>query len=130
MDDVSLIMSRFEAAANAAVERIGPIQLRQLADLVGRGMSRSWILRAVPTSDYQEAAEAVIEPLWELDDFSAQSAAAYLRGVAAGYERQRDLVTAEPSRSSQETHAVPEPRPGANSVTEDGFSCTRDQPAT
>jgi hypothetical protein len=96
MEDVSLNMSRFEAAAIDAVERIGPVRLRRLADVVERDMSRSSILRCDTASDYQEAAEPITDALWELDDFSAQAAAAYLRGVAAGYERHRDSVTAEP----------------------------------
>ncbi|WP_248965302.1 hypothetical protein [Sphaerisporangium perillae] len=108
MTDVSQIMSRFEAAATDAVERIGPVGLRRLAELIGRDMPRSWILRSVPTTDYQEAAESITDALRELDDFSAEAAAAYLRGVAAGYECHPDSVTAESVRSGPSTHAVPQ----------------------
>jgi hypothetical protein len=51
MDGVESLMSRFEATAIAAAERIGPLRPRLLADLVERGMSLSLILRAMPTSD-------------------------------------------------------------------------------
>ncbi|MEV6986163.1 hypothetical protein AB0M95_33560 [Sphaerisporangium sp. NPDC051017] len=99
-DDVSEIMARFEGAAIDAVQRISPVWLRQLADLVERGASWSEILRCSPTADYQESAQRIWNALWELDDFSAQAAAAYLRGVAAGYECNGNRITAPPAQST------------------------------
>ncbi|MEV6986158.1 hypothetical protein AB0M95_33535 [Sphaerisporangium sp. NPDC051017] len=99
-DDISEIMVQFEEASIDAVQRISPAWLRQLAYLVERNASWSQILDCSPTADCQESAKRIWNALWELDDFSAQAAAAYLRGVAAGYECNRNRTTAQPAQST------------------------------
>ncbi|MEU8172220.1 DISARM system phospholipase D-like protein DrmC [Microbispora hainanensis] len=98
--------SAFEKAAADAVERIGPVHLRTLADRIAEGGPAAGIVDAVPLPDFPDAARRVLAGLASVR-MSAGEAAVYLRGVAAGYERHRATATVESVWTGPATHAVP-----------------------
>lgn len=102
IDDVTTLRRTFEAAAIDAVGRIGPAPLRQFAELVENGMLVSWIRTNEAASGYKKAAESIMNSLQDLDDFSGQAAAAYLRGVAAGYECRPHSIAVEPVQTDRQ----------------------------
>ncbi|GIH69760.1 hypothetical protein [Sphaerimonospora thailandensis] len=84
-DDVPAMKARFEAAALALAKRVDPGRMRELAERIERTGTFSWMVEAVPP-EHEEAARAVLDIVFDLEDFSTQTAGAYLRGIAAGFE--------------------------------------------
>ncbi|MFI7080619.1 DISARM system phospholipase D-like protein DrmC [Micromonospora sp. NPDC049903] len=96
----------FEAAAEAAVHRLGPAHLRVLADRLGGGWPEQAVRHAVPVSGFAEAAGAVLAARQE-SGLSEAEAAAYLRGLAAGHAQRSAAVRVESVWSGPSTHPVP-----------------------
>ncbi|SCL28651.1 PLD-like domain-containing protein [Micromonospora pallida] len=96
----------FEAAAEAAVHRLGPAHLRVLADRLGDGWPEQAVLHAVPVPGFAEAAGAVLAAK-RATGVSGVEAAAYLRGLAAGHAQQSAAVRIESVWSGPSTHPVP-----------------------
>jgi phosphatidylserine/phosphatidylglycerophosphate/cardiolipin synthase-like enzyme len=96
----------FEAAAEAAAARLGVTHLRTLADCLADARPDDAALRAVPVSGFAEVAAAVLAAQ-RAERISADRAAAYLRGLAAGREQQQAEVRVESVWSGPDTHRVP-----------------------
>jgi hypothetical protein len=79
-------MTSFEAAAVAAVGVLGPDGLRRLAASVEAGR---------PVDRLSPEAESIARRVLDAVAGSTEAAAAYLRGVAAGYEHRAARVQAE-----------------------------------
>lgn len=96
----------FEAAAEAAVNRLGPGHLRVLADRLGEGSPEQAVRYAVPVPGFAEAAGAVLGAQ-RASGLSVVEAAAYLRGLAAGHAQRTAAVRIESVWSGPSTHPVP-----------------------
>ncbi len=96
----------FERAVVDAVERIGPVWTRMLAERIAAGDPRAAIIGAVPAPGFPEVATAVLEAQLR-HGVSDGEAATYLRGVAAGYARHADSVRVETVWSGPASHRVP-----------------------
>lgn len=96
----------FEAAAEAAINRLGPAHLRVLAARLGDGWPRQAVLHAVPVPGFAEAAGAVLAAQ-HAEGVSDIEAAAYLRGLAAGHVQRSTTVQVESVWSGPSTHPVP-----------------------
>ncbi|GLY21615.1 DISARM system phospholipase D-like protein DrmC [Micromonospora sp. NBRC 101691] len=96
----------FEAAAEAAVHRLGPAHLRVLADRLGDGSPEQGALHAVPVPGFTEAARAVLAAR-RATGVTSMEAAAYLRGLAAGHAQRSGAVGIEAVWSGPSTHPVP-----------------------
>jgi phosphatidylserine/phosphatidylglycerophosphate/cardiolipin synthase-like enzyme len=96
----------FEAAAEAAVHRLGPSHLRVLADRLGDGWPEQALRHAVPVPGFADAAGAVLAAQ-HAARMSLVEAAAYLRGLAAGHAQRSAEVRIESVWSGPSTHPVP-----------------------
>ncbi|PWU51821.1 endonuclease [Micromonospora sp. S4605] len=96
----------FEAAAEAAVHRLGPSHLRVLADRLGGGWPEQALRHAVPVPGFADAAGAVLAAQ-HASGMSPVEAAAYLRGLAAGHAQRSAEVRIESVWSGPSTHPVP-----------------------
>ncbi|MEV0630529.1 DISARM system phospholipase D-like protein DrmC [Nonomuraea wenchangensis] len=103
---MSGVHSRFEKAAADAVERLGPVHLRTLADRIAEGGPPSGITNAVPLPDFADVARRILSAQLALG-MPDDETAIYLHGVASGYERHRATTTVEPVWTGPATHAVP-----------------------
>ncbi|WP_036321050.1 DISARM system phospholipase D-like protein DrmC [Microbispora sp. ATCC PTA-5024] len=103
---MSSVHTRFEKEAADAVERIGPVHLRTLADRIAGGGPTIGIVNAVPLPDFPEVARRVLSVQLSMG-MPDEEVAVYLRGVAAGYERHRATTTVESVWTGPATHAVP-----------------------
>lgn len=84
----------FEAAAAEAAGVLAPDGLRRLAAAIAAGAP----LEAVVESAFTAPMSVAVQRIWQAyttDDVPAVAAAAYLRGVAAGYAHQAARVRAE-----------------------------------
>ncbi|WP_067968389.1 DISARM system phospholipase D-like protein DrmC [Nocardiopsis trehalosi] len=93
----------FEDAAAAAAPVLGPAGLRDVAAKVAAG----WPAQAVLGSVRDRAAVAPLLSALTAEDVPAGDAAAFLRGVAAGYGSAAGAVTVETVWSGPASHAVP-----------------------
>lgn len=85
IDDAAMtILDHLEEAAREPAVRIGPENLRVLAELVDEGAPTGIIRMRVP--GFEDEVNALIDASWQ-EDLSLQAAAAYLRGVAAAWRR-------------------------------------------
>jgi hypothetical protein len=84
-------MERFDAATIASVARLGPAQLRTLADAVERG-SLSLTGDLAP---FSKEVLAIRDALVDEGDLSSRCVAAYLRGAAAAFAHQEAAVRGE-----------------------------------
>ncbi len=98
--------SQFEAAAEAAARRIGTEHLRILADRIAAGWPDPALRQAVPVAGFPEAVEA-LRTAQRAGGVSDPEAAAYLRGLTAGYARRSAATRVESVWSGPATHAVP-----------------------
>lgn len=98
-------MSGFEAAATAAVSALGASATRTLADRIGAGWPGNAVLSGMgqPFADH---ARPVMRAL-DHDGVPAIEAAAFLRGLAAGYAGHAASVSVELVWSGPSSHAVP-----------------------
>ncbi|MET7373445.1 DISARM system phospholipase D-like protein DrmC [Micromonospora arida] len=96
----------FEAAAEAAVHRLGAAHLRVLADRLGDGWPAQAARHAVPVPGFADLAGPVLEAQ-RASGLSGVEAAAYLRGLAAGHAQRSAAVRIEPVWSGPSTHPVP-----------------------
>ncbi|MEV1142737.1 DISARM system phospholipase D-like protein DrmC [Micromonospora sp. NPDC049799] len=96
----------FEAAAEAAVHRLGPGHLRVLADRLGDGSPEQAVRHAVPVPGFAEAAGAVLAAQ-RASGLPDVEASAYLRGLAAGHAQRSATVRIESVWSGPSTHPVP-----------------------
>lgn len=96
----------FEAAAEAAVHRLGPGHLRVLADRLGDGWPEQALRQAVPVAGFAEAAGPLLAAQ-RASGVSAVEAAAYLRGLVAGHAQRSAAVRIESVWSGPSTHPVP-----------------------
>ncbi|MGR6320066.1 DISARM system phospholipase D-like protein DrmC [Micromonospora soli] len=96
----------FEAAAEAAVNRLGPGHLRVLADRLGEGWPEQALRHAVPAPGFAEAAGAMLAAQ-RASGVPGVEAAAYLRGLAAGHAQRSAAVRIESVWSGPSTHPVP-----------------------
>ncbi|GHJ54483.1 hypothetical protein Nm8I071_37900 [Nonomuraea sp. TT08I-71] len=96
----------FEAASEAAVNRLGPGHLRVLADRLGDGWPEQALRHAVPVPGFAEAAGAVLAAQ-RTSGVPGVEAAAYLRGLAAGHAQRSAAVQIESVWSGPSTHPVP-----------------------
>lgn len=95
----------FRAAAESLLGRLGPAATRKLADRIDAGHDPAVILHALSAPE----AGAVRQMLDSLaaEQVPAPVAAAYLRGLAAGYARQEARCEVEVVWSGPTTHQVP-----------------------
>lgn len=100
------IHPRFTAVAAWAIERIGPVHLRALADRIAEGGPPAGIVRAVPIPGFAEVAQRILDEQLGLG-IPGDAAAIYLHGVAAGYERHRTATRVESVWTGPATNAVP-----------------------
>lgn len=96
----------FEAAAEAAVRRLGSGHLRVLADRLGEGAPEQVVRHAVPVPGFAEAAGAVLAAQ-RASGLASGEAAAYLRGLAAGHAQRSAAVRVESVWSGPSSHPVP-----------------------
>ncbi|MEU0078798.1 DISARM system phospholipase D-like protein DrmC [Micromonospora tulbaghiae] len=96
----------FEAAAEAAVHRLGPGHLRVLADRLGDGWPEQALRQAVPVAGFAEAAGPLLAAQ-RASGVSAVEAAAYLRGLADGHAQRSAAVRIESVWSGPSSHPVP-----------------------
>ncbi|MEH0934235.1 DISARM system phospholipase D-like protein DrmC [Micromonospora psammae] len=96
----------FEAAAEAALHRLGPAHLRVLADRLDDGSPEQAVRHAVPVPGFAEAAGAVLAAQ-RASGLPSVAAAAYLRGLAAGHAQRSAAVRIESVWSGPSTHPVP-----------------------
>jgi phosphatidylserine/phosphatidylglycerophosphate/cardiolipin synthase-like enzyme len=96
----------FERAVALFAERLGPARLRALADRLAAGGPRGTVVEAVPVPGFAEAARVVLSEQ-DRAGIPDGEAAAYLRGVAAGYAQHAGAVTVESVWSGPATHRVP-----------------------
>lgn len=96
--------SGFTAAAEAAARRLGPAQLRTLADRVAAGWPDDAAVAAVP--GLADAAAGVLAAQQDAG-IPVVEAAAYLRGLADGRAQQQAAVQVESVWSGPDTHHVP-----------------------
>ncbi|MFG3604351.1 DISARM system phospholipase D-like protein DrmC [Micromonospora chersina] len=96
----------FEAAAEAAVNQLGPGHLRVLADRLGEDWPEQALRHAVPVPGFAEAAGAVLVAQ-QASGVPGAEAAAYLRGLAAGHAQRSAAVRIESVWSGPSTHPVP-----------------------
>lgn len=99
-------MRAFEHEVGVAVDALGPARLRLLADGVAGGLSDIALSAAVPVAGYAETARAV-RATQRSTGISDAEAVAYLRGVAAGYERRSAAEQVETVWSGPASHVVP-----------------------
>src|SRR5690606_5345521 len=95
--------SVFEAAATAAVARLGAAHLRALAASIAAGLPDEVTAHAVPVPGFAEVARAVLRAQRQAG-LSDAEAAAYLRGVAAGHAQRSAAVRVESVWSGPATH--------------------------
>ena len=88
------------------VAEFGPGRLRVLADRLDQGWPPEALPTAVPVPGFATAAADVLDAQ-RADARSDAELAAYLRGVAAGYEQRTASVRVEAVWSGPSTHAVP-----------------------
>ncbi|MEQ4303882.1 DISARM system phospholipase D-like protein DrmC [Plantactinospora sp. B6F1] len=96
----------FEAAAEAAAERLGAEHLRALAERLGGGWPEEAVRHAVPVPGFAESAGAVLAAQ-RADGVPDVEAAAYLRGLAAGYGQRSAAMRIESVWSGPSSHPVP-----------------------
>ncbi|MEU0960793.1 DISARM system phospholipase D-like protein DrmC [Micromonospora aurantiaca] len=96
----------FQAAAEAAVNRLGPAHLRVFADRLAAGEPDQALRHAVPVPGFADAAAAVLAAQ-HADGVPGMEAAAYLRGLAAGHAQRSAEVRIESVWSGPSTHPVP-----------------------
>ena len=98
-------MSPFEGVAAHAAPALGASALRNLADRIAAG----WPDRAIlsTTGDRLGDATAAVLAARVTTGVPDAEAAAYLRGLAAGYQQSADAVTVETVWSGPGSHAVP-----------------------
>jgi phosphatidylserine/phosphatidylglycerophosphate/cardiolipin synthase-like enzyme len=96
----------FEAAAEAAVARLGPGPLRVLADRIEAGWPDHAALQAVPVPGFSEAAMTILSGQ-RAGGVPDAVVVAYLRGLAAGHAQQSAAVRVESVWSGPSTHHVP-----------------------
>ncbi|MBG0816935.1 DISARM system phospholipase D-like protein DrmC [Planomonospora sp. ID82291] len=103
---MSAARAALEEAAADAVERFGPVHVRTLADRIAAGEPASSVVNVAPVPGLPEAAQVILAAREALG-MPYGEFAAYLRGVAAGYEHRRATVSVEPVWSGPSTHGVP-----------------------
>lgn len=103
---MSGVHPHFAMVAANAVEQIGPTHLKILADRIAEGGPTNTIIYAVPVPGFSEIAHRVLSS--QLTGRTSNDvAAAYLRGVAVGYERHRAATSAESVWTGPSTHSMP-----------------------
>lgn len=99
-------MTGFDAAAAAFAERHGPARLRTLATSIDAGQRPAAVVAGQP-ADVAAHARALLDA-WRSDGgLDRCGAAAYLRGVADGYEHRAANLSVEAVWSGPSSHAVP-----------------------
>jgi phosphatidylserine/phosphatidylglycerophosphate/cardiolipin synthase-like enzyme len=98
-------VEEFEAAVASAVVRLGPAQLRVLADRIAEGATRGLVVEALP--GFPDEAAAIHDAARRVDGLTAHAAAAYLRGAAAALAHRDAAVHVESVWSGPSSHAVP-----------------------
>lgn len=96
----------FQAAAEAAADRLGPEYLRAFADRLGGGWPEEAVRHAVPVPEFAEAVGPVLAAQ-RADGVPAAEAAAYLRGLAAGHAQRSAAMRVESVWSGPSSHPVP-----------------------
>ncbi|MFJ9059253.1 DISARM system phospholipase D-like protein DrmC [Streptomyces sp. NPDC102409] len=97
---------RFEVAAEAAADALGPSRTKDLAGLLVRGRSRERALTELATPGIREAV-AHFYDMVEAEALPHAEAAAYLRGYIAGQSRSRSTVQVRTVWSGPSTPGVP-----------------------
>ncbi|GHF76559.1 phosphatidylserine/phosphatidylglycerophosphate/cardiolipin synthase-like enzyme [Amycolatopsis bartoniae] len=98
-------MSAFEDAATIAAPFLGAAALRTLAERVGQAWPEHAVLSGLG-DELIDAARPILQAI-RRDDEPASQAAAFLRGLAAGYSGQVASVGVETVWSGPSSHAVP-----------------------
>lgn len=98
-------MNRFEEAVAAAVDRIGPAGLMELATALGEAPG-SMVPAASARAGFAECARSILAAL-PSGECARQETIGYLRGVAAGYAQRADAVRVESVWSGPSSHRVP-----------------------
>ncbi|MFF5992772.1 DISARM system phospholipase D-like protein DrmC [Prauserella flavalba] len=98
-------MSAFEDAATAAAPFLGAAALRTLAERVSQGWPEEAVLSGLG-DELIDTARPIVQAIGR-DHEPASQAAAFLRGLAAGYSRQVGSVGVETVWSGPSSHAVP-----------------------
>jgi len=96
----------FATAVAELVERFGPTPVRSLADRLEEQAPEQALLTASSLPGFPAAVGVVLEAQ-QLEALNRVSAAAYLRGVAAGYELRSAQVQVETVWSGPSSHSVP-----------------------
>lgn len=99
-------LNQVAAAVTELAAGHGPGRLRSLADRIEQGWPPEALTAAVPVPGFSSAAAAVLAAQ-QRDGVPAAELAAYLRGVAAGYEQRAATVQVETVWSGPSSHAVP-----------------------
>lgn len=97
---------RFEEAVAGFVAALGTARLRALADAVGRQASTESAAGAMAVPGFSDAAREVLHAQRQ-DGVADAEAAAYLRGVAAGFAQRAEAVDVQPVWTGPGTHPVP-----------------------
>lgn len=95
----------FEPAVGQAVEMIGPARLCTLAEGIRSGR-RTSLPAQVPVAGFADAARLVLTAQEQAGVPDAE-AAAYLRGVAAGYAQHAEAQRVESVWTGPSSHAIP-----------------------
>lgn len=95
--------SAFEAAAEEAASRLGGALLREVAGRIGQG----WPDQAILGSSRDSGGVAPLLEARRSGGVPRAEAAAFLRGLAAGYARGSGAVSVETVWSGPASHAVP-----------------------
>ncbi|WP_158884564.1 DISARM system phospholipase D-like protein DrmC [Amycolatopsis anabasis] len=98
-------MSGFEAIAAAAAPTLGAAALRTLADRVGEGWPEHAVLSGMGNT-FTVATRPILRALDDSETPQTQ-AAAFLRGLAAGYAQHAASVEVETVWSGPSSHSVP-----------------------
>jgi phosphatidylserine/phosphatidylglycerophosphate/cardiolipin synthase-like enzyme len=98
-------MTRLEEAVAAAVDRIGPAGLTELATALGE-LPASMVPAASARAGFAECARSILAAVQD-GECPLQQTIAYLRGVAAGYAQRADAVRVESVWSGPASHRVP-----------------------
>ncbi|TVT56349.1 endonuclease [Amycolatopsis rhizosphaerae] len=96
----------FEHAVAAVAAGLGAVRLRELADQLASGRPRSAVADAVPVPGFADAARVILAAQHR-HAVPDGEAAAYLRGVAAGFVQRDGAVSVESVWSGPATHQVP-----------------------
>lgn len=96
----------FEAVAEDAVTRLGPVAVRALADRIRAGWPDHATMQAVPVPGFAGLARELLQAQ-QAAGWSDLEAAAYLSGLAAGHIQRAASVQVESVWSGPSTYRVP-----------------------